>query len=355
MSIRHSIKKLRTVKKPPYHTTHNLRPGASEVLQRGMLFYPESVNGYTYDTVVAEGRNGVCTKARDITPCWSTPPVEYFVFKECFVDSSSGVVFDPDKRRYYIDFSWGWGKPRSMKRPVFKSRDARDLNLQNPVYCITGSGYHGIVEDVPIVFNLFSLFPDIKVIISRKNKWVKSLLCVLGFPVKSIIFSESEWIKSPNLVAVTKSAFGEFVNPSLIRELQKFSSRLAPPESEHSHKDIYISRESASARAVPEETEVRYAFESVGFQALTLENMTVKEQILSLLSADRLAGFRGAGLVNMAFCRNSIEVLEIDGNGINSYYSSMAAVLGHDYHNFRFDGDISALMGFAKYYDFCDF
>lgn len=339
------LNKFLKVEKPPYHTTHNLKSIEADVLQRGILFYPESVHGYKYSEVYPENQCNWSYRA-DIAPSWSTQGVEFFHMQNCLVDSRSGVVFHPKTGRYLVDFSWGWGKPRSFREPKFSANKIAELNIGGPIYCLAGKGYHGVIEEIPIIFMLLRKFPDLYVLIRSSNLWVRNLAITLGFPEDKLIMCDEKWLTNKDIIAVTKSAFGEFVNPGLIRTLRELGSRIRIPSRKISdHDALYISREHVPARGVLREREIRKTLENLGFLSVSLESMAIEEQIYALSRARILVGFHGAGFVNMAFCRNQAKVFELySAGGLNSCYSSMAAVLGHEYGNHCFDGNITRLV-----------
>jgi tetratricopeptide (TPR) repeat protein len=89
-------------------------------------------------------------------------------------------------------------------------------------------------------------------------------------------------------------------------------SLLIPPGSSPSpSQKIYISRKQARWRRVVNEPEVTEYLQSQGFTIVSMETLSLAEQITLMQSARQIIGLHGAGLTNMVFCRPNTQVLEI--------------------------------------------
>ncbi|NEP81005.1 MAG: tetratricopeptide repeat protein [Okeania sp. SIO3B3] len=86
-------------------------------------------------------------------------------------------------------------------------------------------------------------------------------------------------------------------------------------------KRIYISRKLASWRRVLNEEEVVNLLEKFGFVSLTLESMTIAEQVSYMAAAKVVISPHGAGLTNLVFCSPGTKVIEIfSPKYVNSLY-----------------------------------
>lgn len=74
---------------------------------------------------------------------------------------------------------------------------------------------------------------------------------------------------------------------------------------------VYISRKKSSVRKIINENEVIRCLERYRFVPICLEDWTVAQQIQLFASARAIAGPHGAGLANLAFCQEGIQVIEI--------------------------------------------
>jgi capsular polysaccharide biosynthesis protein len=74
---------------------------------------------------------------------------------------------------------------------------------------------------------------------------------------------------------------------------------------------LYISRSETTTRRVINEAAIVAALEKVGFQCVTLESLSVKEQAALLATAEVVIAPHGGGLTNLVFCRPGTIVIEI--------------------------------------------
>lgn len=74
---------------------------------------------------------------------------------------------------------------------------------------------------------------------------------------------------------------------------------------------IYISRSDASVRRISNEVEFFAQLEKLGFRLVTLQGMTVVEQISLFADASAVVGAHGAGLANLVFCKEETRVVEL--------------------------------------------
>ena len=324
--------------KPPHHTSHDVSQFSDElVLASGRLFSPGVVRGFNCNHVKKKD-----LWLRHIEAEWPFDKVDWYRFNGCAVNASNGLVYHQASRQFFVDFHWGWGKPRSFKKPRFKPRKLKELKGDgNPLYLISGGGYHGIVEDIPTALKLKNEFPDLRIATTRYNDWVMKLLVNMGIPEKDFSpVQAGSWIASDELVVATKSSFGEFVNADALIYLNQYSRKQRVSRGGSGR--IYISREKADARAFEREYKLREIFQNYGFLSVTLEDLSVYQQVDLFSSASVIAGFHGAGLVNQVFSSSGVDIIELYHSGkINPCYASMAVVLGHRYRNFEVAHDLS--------------
>jgi capsular polysaccharide biosynthesis protein len=97
---------------------------------------------------------------------------------------------------------------------------------------------------------------------------------------------------------------------------------------------LYAKRGNARRRRVLEEAEVAAALEPLGFEAVELDGMSVREQVERFAGAEAIVGGHGAGLTNMLFSPAGATVVELFSPFAfaDTCYRHMAAVCGHPYH-----------------------
>lgn len=98
-------------------------------------------------------------------------------------------------------------------------------------------------------------------------------------------------------------------------------------------KPIFLTRR--SCKRVPSATEdIERLFESAGFEIIDCSKLTVKDQISKLNAASAVAGFHGAAMTNILWCRPQTPVLEIfQPDFLNGCYEQIAVhgCLAYDY------------------------
>ncbi len=81
------------------------------------------------------------------------------------------------------------------------------------------------------------------------------------------------------------------------------------------------------------EPEVIHVLKEYGFNMLTMECMTVREQARLLASADIVVAPHGGGLTNLVFCRPGTKVVEFfSPNYLNVCYWSICNHVGLEYY-----------------------
>ncbi|MEL6645003.1 MAG: glycosyltransferase family 61 protein [Pseudomonadota bacterium] len=98
---------------------------------------------------------------------------------------------------------------------------------------------------------------------------------------------------------------------------------------------IYVSRADAGKRRVLNEAEIWPLFEERGFEFVTLDGLSVPEQLSLFASASMVAGPHGAGLTNMIFADAPLvfELLPADRWNLG-VFSTLTNVIGGQYHAF---------------------
>jgi hypothetical protein len=96
---------------------------------------------------------------------------------------------------------------------------------------------------------------------------------------------------------------------------------------------LYLSRRDAKFRRLTNEAEIVGLLQSRGFEIVTTEGMSLKDQAALFGSAGWLVSVHGAGLSNMIFMPEVANVIEIlSPNRLWPTFRSMAFRLGHRYH-----------------------
>ncbi len=102
------------------------------------------------------------------------------------------------------------------------------------------------------------------------------------------------------------------------------------------NRKIFISRKNSSYRNLLPIGEIETELKKLGFEILTLEQLSFKKQVSTFSECSHLLGVHGAGLTNMAFLSKGAKVMEIRrfGPNVDLCYFLMAHTLGHPYYYF---------------------
>jgi len=116
--------------------------------------------------------------------------------------------------------------------------------------------------------------------------------------------------------------------------LRKKSARVA---AETGAKRIYISRRNSIYRQVRNETEIEPILANFGFKIIDCENIPLEKQISLFKGAEIVCGPHGAGLTNIAFCRENTAVLEFIMDerlsiNVGSAFWELACAANLNYH-----------------------
>jgi capsular polysaccharide biosynthesis protein len=96
---------------------------------------------------------------------------------------------------------------------------------------------------------------------------------------------------------------------------------------------LYISRDRAKRRKITNEDDVFELLASKGFEKVSLENLTLKNQVKLFQEALVVIGCHGAGLANIMFMQKNQTVIELKSNNNNYWcYFSLARVFGLKYY-----------------------
>ena len=265
---------------------------------------------------------------------WVCHPVYLLEANNCYVNIDNGVVFLNDCKRYILETSWGWGKYRTASVSLLDKSKIYNLAGSEPSYIASGFGYHGIVEDLSVMILLTGLGFKFRVIINENNKWMINLISLYFPGVTVLLIPKGYWVSGGANLISTKSSFGEFVHPELIRELNRAPSELLGLRKNEDRKKVFISRGDSQNRRYEQEVHLARVFSEAGYEIARLGEMSVFEQVKLFFNATHIAGIHGAGFVNIAWCGEKIKVWEFfHRSHFNSCYSSLSHVLNHEYSN----------------------
>ncbi len=191
----------------------------------------------------------------------------------------------------------------------FVSLATRELDISMPRGSYLFCGYpgnrnyaHWMVDILPGASAAFSE-PELTLIWPKvRNDWQVQTLSLLNVTSRSVFLGESMSVRFEKLRITPLGLIdsGHFPHPdrmTLVNEL-KAQAGFDPT----ARRKIYISRRDTSARKLINENEVIELMLELGFEVLTLSEMSVLEQIKCFSEARCVVGPHGAGLANVMFC-----------------------------------------------------
>jgi hypothetical protein len=147
------------------------------------------------------------------------------------------------------------------------------------------------------------LFPDIKVVVMPKNKI---------------------WHFKHLLVPSLSNSKDGVITPHLAQWLRHFKG-MTGLKDVTPHRKILVLRPGAKTRRIANSDELLLALK--GWETVSLENMTIREQMKTFAEATHIVAAHGAGLVNLLWCKAGTKVVEIQSKDM--IHKKVYPILSH--------------------------
>ncbi len=242
------------------------------------------------------------------------------------LSAEDGLVQSGDKIWYHFD-KYHWNLSQKGKNPVseehrrkIKDRLAKGLSDPKEAIPLKGTYHLGIS---PHIYSYYHLLTDLipHLIITPKYP----VLVPNSMPVSYTNFlSEIGYeirILPPKFFVVEKLFIPKIEkidwNKTKINLIQNFFENILPltkssiPHNFKSQKKIYVSRELAVKRHITNEEELLPILKKYNFKKVFLEKLSIPEQVYLFRSISHVIAPHGAGLTNVLFASNNINILEI--------------------------------------------
>ncbi|MBD2461577.1 DUF563 domain-containing protein [Oscillatoria sp. FACHB-1407] len=197
--------------------------------------------------------------------------------------------------------------------------------------------FHWMLDILPRIEILRSQGIDLNaidwfVINSQRHPFQQETLAHLGIPSEKMLESDRHpHIQADLLVPSFPGALG-WSQPWALQFLRQRFLHLSA-QNASTPRRIYISRSNARYRRVLNEAEVIPMLRSHGFVAVTLESLSLVEQITLFANAEAIVAPHGSGLTNITFCQPNTSVIElVSPNYIRPYYWTMSQHLGFHHY-----------------------
>lgn len=104
-------------------------------------------------------------------------------------------------------------------------------------------------------------------------------------------------------------------------------------DSSTSSRKIYITRSAKDVRGITNESELRNLLLQHGFEPVVMENLSLKEQAITMRQAGVVIATHGAGLTNVMFCKAGTSIVELYGEHLSPCYWAISCLCELRYTN----------------------
>ena len=162
--------------------------------------------------------------------------------------------------------------------------------------------YHWLLEAMPRLFLLKEKASSLKLILNANSpNFIKQYVALFGF--KELIYLDENLLaKTGSITFPTFTSRGLAMYEPLIRDMVKWIfEKNGIKENPNPTKTIFITRKSAKYRRLINEAEIIDYLSAKGVEIVTLEDLTIKEQMQLFADSKNVIGTQGAGMANMIY------------------------------------------------------
>ncbi|MBK9329835.1 MAG: glycosyltransferase family 61 protein [Sphingobacteriales bacterium] len=257
--------------------------------------------------------------------------------------SPFGVVYK--NGRVVRESVYSMFKPNSFYLSFFKKR------LLNKVVKVSGdcliahnsyfqNYYHWLLEAVPRLYVMKEEAPNLTLILNADSPgFIKQYVALFGFKDVSYI-QEDYLVKAEKVIFPGYTSRGLAMYEPILRDMAKWiTEKFEVTVPAEATKNIFITRKNARYRRLLNEAEVIDYLSGKGFEIVTLEDLTVKEQIALFVNARNVIGTQGAGMSNMIYAVHArLLVTIIHEEHPDDAYFNLTNMYGTDCYYFQCPG-----------------
>jgi capsular polysaccharide biosynthesis protein len=257
--------------------------------------------------------------------------------------SKRGVLFGESVGELYRLLGWG----ACLHEPLIPHKTA---HVDAPVVCCPDTlYYHWLLEVLPNILYALDLFPDVKILVSKKCRpfVMEGLELAVGekaYKQKILFVHDKAPILIPQAVMPALEEWSGFIRPEDVARIRTaFASHLNRNPAPAEQTQLYISRARAYRRRLSHEDGIEELLQNAGFKIIYPEEMSVKDQITVFSQAKTIVAPHGAGLSNMIWRAGDCRIVEIfTPEWRNDCYARLAVQLGFDYDYVSIDEETRA-------------
>ena len=251
-------------------------------------------------------------------------PKYLYTVENITLDTLTGIVFLPTGE--IIEESSAWPKahlvlnaiPRPPKKGLVRITNKKTVLLPSNGF------YHWLIEDLPTFIKAYQSGEKPNVIMyNNAFGYVKNFSALLPSVV-----SVPRFVSVENYHFLSKGPDTGWPHPEEVATLRNyFAGNLHPTIR---GKRVYISRLN-STRSPSFESVLIQERAKKGWKILETQNMSIKEQVTELSSAEVICGVHGAGLSGMIWMQEGSKVIELSPDKFIPCFARMSSVSRHEY------------------------
>jgi capsular polysaccharide biosynthesis protein len=254
------------------------------------------------------------------------PPIYAVEIKNAFV-SPFGIVY---KNGLVVNESvYSMFKPHLFLLSFYKKIFLRKT-VKIKGDCIVGHNsyyqnyYHWLLEAMPRLFLLKDKAPELTLILNSKApNFIKQYVSFFEF--KEIVYIEDDKIAYVDKIMFTTfTARGLAMHEPIIRNMVKWLFEINDiTQNSNQSKKIFITRKNVKHRRLINQDEVIAYLITKGFEIVTLEDLTIKEQMQLFADSKYVIGTQGAGMANMIYSTQGKLLITIihEEHGDDAYFN----------------------------------
>ncbi len=249
-----------------------------------------------------------------------------FEIHNAIVNPKSGVAWFQNK---VVAESSIW-HPIDLKK--FEPKPLFPEYIDSDVVILPDNGYfHYLTEELPRYLEAIQHSPRALSIYSASSSdYVKDFLQILQGQSRGV----RNPIRTQSLILSEKIRGGVMTATDLMH-LREFQKRIRATTQKDRKIFVYRSDMAGTSRygerGLTGQNQVMSQLEEQGFQTVSLENLTLQDQITLFAETSTIAGFHGAGLANQIWMRPGGRVIEFTGIRRTQHFKHLACLSGHEY------------------------
>ena len=172
----------------------------------------------------------------------------------------------------------------------------------------------------------------------QSKKFQLDTFTMTGLDAKSVVSIESEdttYFCADNIIVpVFQHCMGMGMGSWAMRYLNGIAPARTGGELSLYPKRLYVSRRDGSSRGVENEPELLELLHDYGFTDVTLDGLSLAEQMKLFNACEVIVAPHGAGLTNLAYCSEGTKVIEFFAEFVQPCFRALAYLNGLEYGHF---------------------